>query len=103
MFEVLLKKIDYYKSTFLKKYDMIYKNSFDATKEVIDKSKDRFEVEKIKLELKKSYYDLGKYIAKKYLLKGSSDFSLDPKFEELTEKIKKNIEYYQNIKKESRK
>tara|TARA_B100000029_G_C17265142_1_gene847766 strand:+ start:259 stop:564 length:306 start_codon:yes stop_codon:yes gene_type:complete len=100
MFEVLLKKLDYYKNTIRKKYDMIYKNSFDVTKEVFDKSKDRLEIEKIKLELKKNYYDLGKYIAKQNLLKKSSDFSLDPKFEELTEKIKKNIEYYKNINRE---
>ena len=97
MFEDLLKKFDHYKETFSKKYNKAYKTSFDATKEVFHKSKNRLEVEKTKLELKKSYYLLGKYIAKQRLSKGYSDFSLDQKFEELTEKIKKNIQYYQNI------
>ena len=97
MFEALLKKFDYYKETFLKKYDKVYKNSFDATKEVFHKSKNRLEIEKTKLELKKSYYLLGKYIAKQHLSKGYSDFSLDQKFEELTGKIKKNIQYYRSI------
>ena len=101
MLETLLKKIDHYKDRFFKRYDTIYKSSFDATKDVLRKSKGRFEIEKVKLELKKSYYHLGKYIAKQHLLKGYSDFSLDPKFEELTEKIKKNIEYYRNIKEEA--
>ena len=98
MFETLLKKIDYYKENFFKKYDKMYKSSFDVSKEVFDKSKTRLEVEKIKFELKKSYYFLGKYIAKQHLSKGYSDFSLDPKFEELTQKIKKNIEYYRMVK-----
>ena len=97
MFEALLKKFDHYKEMVSKKYDKVYKDSFDATKEVFHKSKNRLEAEKVKLELKKNYYLLGRYIAKQNLSKGYSDFSLDQKFEELTEKIKKNIQYYKNI------
>ena len=97
MLETFFKKIDHYKETFFKKYDKTYKTSFDATKEVLYRSKNRLEIEKTKLELKKGYYLLGKYIARQRLSKGYSDFSLDQKFEELTEKIKKNIQYYRNI------
>ena len=100
MFETLLKKFDSYKETFFKKYNKAYKDSFDVTKEVFQKGKNRLEMEKIKLELKKSYYILGKYIAKQRVSKGYSDFSLDQKFDELIEEVKKNIQYYKSIKEE---
>ena len=48
------------------------------------------EIEKLKIELKKYYSQLGLYVARQYILKGRSDFSLDEKFVILNKNIKEN-------------
>ena len=42
---------------------------------------------------------LGKYVARQYISKGYSDFSLDKDFNILNKKIKKILTEYKNIKK----
>ena len=61
-------------------------------------SKKRIELERIKIELKKKYFDLGLYIAKQYIKKGYSDFTLDENFINLNESIKQKIAEYRKNK-----
>ncbi len=98
MIEQFIKKINSYKSQISKKSNSLYLNSFEATKDIVEQSKDRIEIEKIKISLKKYYYYLGKYVAKQYISKGYSDFSLDEQFKILNDKIKNILNDYNKIK-----
>ena len=99
MLESLLNKINDYKTRFYKKYDLVYTAYQDSTKEILDKSKTKFEIEKTSLVLKKRYYMLGKYVAKQCLTKGFTDFSSDDKFHKLTSEIKKTAIIHSQMKK----
>ncbi len=100
MIENLIKKLNSYKLKISKKYDYIYKNSFNISKNVVGESKKRIEIESLKISLKKYYYYLGKYVAKQYISKGYSDFSLDNQFESLNREIKKVLIQYKELKNE---
>ena len=99
MLEALIKKISLFKSKISNRYQSLYIDSFDMSKGMIGKGKERLEIEKLKISLKKYYYYLGKYVAKQYIAKGYSDFSLDKDFDILNKKIKKILIKYKNIKK----
>ena len=58
----------------------------------------RFEVLKIKFELKKNYIDLGKFISKSYNKEKTVDFSYKEDFFSLNQEIKKNMRYMNKIK-----
>ena len=75
MLEALIKKINLFKSKISNRYQSLYMSSFDASKGIVGKGKERLELEKLKISLKKYYYYLGKYVAKQYISKGYSDFS----------------------------
>ena len=53
MLENLIKKLNSYKLKISKKYDYIYKNSFNISKNVVGESKKRIEIESLKISLKK--------------------------------------------------
>ena len=65
---------------------------------MFDSSKKQIELERIKLELKKKYFDLGVYIARKNIKNGHSDFTLDEDFSNMNKDIKQKIESYKKIK-----
>ena len=98
MLENLIKKINSYKLKITKNYQSIYSNSSYFSKKIIGKSKDRIEIESLKISLKKYYYYLGKYVAKQYISKGYSDFSLDEHFKVSNKEIKKILNQYKDLK-----
>ena len=65
---------------------------------MFNSSKKRIESERIKIELKKIYFDLGLYVAKQYIKRGYSDFTLDENFINLNESIKQKIAEYKKNK-----
>ena len=99
MLENLIKKINSYKIKIAKNYQSVYKNSSYFSKKIVGKSKNRIEIESLKISLKKYYYYLGRYVARQYISKGYSDFSLDKDFNVLNKKIKKILIKYKKIKK----
>ena len=58
----------------------------------------KVEVLKIKLELKKNYINLGKFIFENYNKEKVVDFSYKNDFFSLNQKIKKNLRYIKKIK-----
>ena len=59
----------------------------------------KFEVLKIKLELKKNYINLGKFIFQNYNKEKVVDFSYKNDFFSLNHEIKKNLRYIKKLKK----
>ena len=98
MLESLIKKINSYKRNLSDNYRYFYKKSFNFSKNIVGKSKKRIEVESLKISLQKHYYYLGKYVAKQYVSKGYSDFSLDSQFKGLNKEIKKTLIQYRDLK-----
>ena len=98
MLENLIKKLNSYKLRISKKYQYIYENSSDLSSSIIGKSKKRIEVESLKISLKRHYYYLGKHVARQYISKGYSDFSLDDKFKILNKEIKEVLSQYKDLK-----
>ena len=58
----------------------------------------KFEILRIKLELKKNYINLGKFIFQNYNREKIVDFSYKDDFFSLNHKIKKNLRYMKKIK-----
>ena len=98
MLEKLIRKFNSYKIRIAKKYQSVYNNSSYISKKIVGKSKHRIEIESLKISLKKYYYYLGKYVAKQYISKGYSDFSLDNRFKILNKEIKKTLSQYRDLK-----
>tara|TARA_Y100001960_G_C14387509_1_gene686940 strand:+ start:183 stop:500 length:318 start_codon:yes stop_codon:yes gene_type:complete len=98
MLEKLIKKLNSYRFKIVQKYNYLYKNYSYLSKNIIRKSKKRIEVESLKISLKKHYYYLGEYVAKQYISKGYSDFSLDNHFKALNKDIKKILNEYKDLK-----
>ena len=91
MIDEIIKKINLYKDKISRNYQNAYKDSSNISKNIYGQGKKRIEIEKLKISLKKQYYNLGLYIAKQYIVKGYSDFSLDEKFKNLNTEIKKTL------------
>ena len=98
MLENLIKKLNSYKFRISKKYHYFYENSSDLSRSIIGKSKKRIEIESLKISLKRYYYYLGKHVARQYISKGYSDFSLDDKFKILNKEIKGILNQYKDLK-----
>ena len=98
MLDNLIKKLNSYKLRISKKYRYVYENSFVLSRSIVGKSKKRIEVEGLKISLKRYYYYLGKHVAKQYISKGYSDFSLDDKFKILNKEIKETLNQYKDLK-----
>tara|TARA_Y100001960_G_C13957712_1_gene486705 strand:- start:189 stop:488 length:300 start_codon:yes stop_codon:yes gene_type:complete len=98
MIERLILKFSRYKQRYSKQFENIFNLSSKATYDMFDNSKKRIELEKIKIELKKKYFDLGLYVAKQYLRNGHSDFTVDEKFIKLNNAIKEKIQNYKKNK-----
>ena len=52
MLEDLIKKISLFKSRISNRYQSLYIDSFDISKSIVDKGKERLEIEKLKISLK---------------------------------------------------
>ena len=90
MIDNIINKISSYKLKISKSYRNLRNNSSSATKNIYGKGKQRIEIERLKIKLKKYYSQLGLYVARQYILKGHSDFSLDERFIILNKSIKEN-------------
>tara|TARA_Y100001970_G_scaffold70744_1_gene89994 strand:- start:1284 stop:1586 length:303 start_codon:yes stop_codon:yes gene_type:complete len=89
MINNIINKLNTYKTKISKSYRNFKKQSSSVTKGVYGKGKVRIESEQLKMQLKKYYSQLGLYVARQYILKKHSDFSLDQKFIDINSKIKK--------------
>ena len=89
MIDSIINKINVYKIKISDSYRKLQKSSSDATKDMYGRGRERIEIESLKIQLKKYYSQLGLYVARQYILKGHSDFSLDENFITLNNKIKK--------------
>ena len=98
MIERIVLKINSYKQKYLKQFESFFNISSKTTHGIFQGSRKRIELEKIKIKLKKRYFELGMYVAKQYIKKGYSDFTLDDKFISLNESVKKKIVEYKQIK-----
>lgn len=79
---------------FIKYLNLLKKKS----KNVSNISANKLEVEKLKLDLMKLYYRLGKYISKKNFNENISDFSYDEEYLSINKKINKLKSYIKKIK-----
>ena len=79
---------------FIKYLNLLKKKS----KNVSNISANKLEVEKLKLDLMKLYYSLGKYISKKNYNENISDFSYDEEYLSINKKINKLKTYIKKIK-----
>ena len=98
MIEKIVIKLNSYKKRYKKKFDTLSNVSSEITHDLFDNSKKRIESEKIKIQLKKKYFDLGLYVAKQYIKYGYSDFTIDKKFIDLNDSIKNKILEYKQTK-----
>ncbi len=79
---------------FIKYLNLLKKKS----KSVSNISANKLEIEKLKLDLMKLYYRLGKYISKKNYNENISDFSYDEEYLSINKKINKLKTYIKKIK-----
>ena len=79
---------------FIKYLNLLKKKS----KNISNISANKLEVEKLKLDLMKLYYRLGKYISKKNYNENISDFSYDEEYLSINKKINKLKSYIKKIK-----
>ncbi|MAZ60675.1 MAG: hypothetical protein CMG50_00670 [Candidatus Marinimicrobia bacterium] len=79
---------------FIKYLNLLKKKS----KNVSNISANKLEIEKLKLDLMKLYYRLGKYISKKNYNENISDFSYDEEYLSINKKINKLKTYIKKIK-----
>ena len=68
MLEKLILKINRYKERYSKQFKSIFDVSSKVTHDMFDSSKKQIELEKIKLELKKKYFDLGVYVKSYHMM-----------------------------------
>ena len=98
MIEKIVIQLNRYKQKYLQQIENLTDTCSDITSNIFYSSKKRIKLEKIKIQLKKKYFDLGLYVAKQYVKHGYSDFTLDKHFIDLNESIKKKILEYQESK-----
>ena len=81
-----------------KKIDRYYHNLILRKDRLFKLFAIKFEVLRIKLELKKNYINLGKFISENYNKEKVVDFSYKNDFFSLNQEIKKNLRYMKKIK-----
>ena len=86
-----------------KKIDRYYHNLILRKDRLFKLFAIKFEVLRIKLELKKNYINLGKFIFQNYDKEKIVDFSYKNDFFSLNHEIKKNLRYMNKIKKNNKK
>ena len=83
-----------------KKY---FQSAFSKGEEIGYKGKIKFEIEKLKWELKQKYTNLGKYVSDNKISKSVTDFSHDSDFIELANDVNKLKLYIEELEKETKK
>ena len=83
-----------------KKY---FQSAFSKGEEIGYKGKIKFEIEKLKWELKQKYTTLGKYVSDNKISKSVTDFSHDSNFLELANDVNKLKLYIEELEKETKK
>ena len=83
-----------------KKY---FQSAFSKGEEIGYKGKIKFEIEKLKWELKQKYTNLGKYVSDKKISKSVTDFSHDSNFLELANDVYKLKLYIEELEKGTKK
>ena len=83
-----------------KKY---FQSAFSKGEEIGYKGKIKFEIEKLKWELKQKYTSLGKYISDNKISKSVTDFSHDSNFLELANDVYKLKLYIEELEKGTKK
>tara|TARA_B100000959_G_C14445857_1_gene404673 strand:+ start:122 stop:442 length:321 start_codon:yes stop_codon:yes gene_type:complete len=83
-----------------KKY---FQSAFSKGEEIGYKGKIKFEIEKLKWELKQKYTTLGKYVSDKKISKSVTDFSHDSNFLELANDVYKLKLYIEELEKGTKK
>ena len=83
-----------------KKY---FQSAFSKGGEIGYKGKIKFEIEKLKWELKQKYTTLGKYVSDKKISKSVTDFSHDSNFLELANDVYKLKLYIEELEKGTKK
>ena len=78
-------------------------SAFSKGEEIGHKGKIKFEIEKLKWELKQKYTNLGKYVSDNKISKSITDFSHDSNFLELANDVYKLKLYIEELKRELRK
>ena len=76
---------------------------FSKGEEIGHKGKIKFEIEKLKWELKQQYSTLGKYVSDNKIAKSLTDFSHDSNFLELANEVYKLKLYIEKLKKGTKK
>lgn len=83
-----------------KKY---FQSAFSKGEEIGYKGKIKFEIEKLKWELKQKYTTLGKYVSDNKISKSVTDFSHDSNFLELANDVYKLKLYVEELEKGTKK
>ena len=83
-----------------KKY---FQSAFSKGEEIGYKGKIKFEIEKLKWELKKKYTTLGKYVSDNKISKSVTDFSHDSNFMDLANDVYKLKLYIEELEKGTKK
>ena len=78
-------------------------SAFSKGEEIGHKGKIKFEIEKLKWELKQKYTTLGKYVSDKKISKSVTDFSHDSNFLELANDVYKLKLYIEELEKGTKK
>ena len=78
-------------------------SAFSKGEEIGHKGKIKFEIEKLKWELKKKYTTLGKYVSDNKISKSVTDFSHDSNFMDLVNDVYKLKLYIEELEKGTKK
>ena len=88
------------KKNILKKIISFFQNMLNSSEKYTQKGKIHIEIEKTKLERKKKYIKLGKFISDSYKDEKVIDFSYKEHFFELNDEIKKIDDFLEKLQKD---
>jgi len=103
IFDNLSDKIQNISNRVVKYGKRYFQSAFSKGEEIGYKGKIKFEIEKLKWELKQKYTTLGKYVSDKKISKSVTDFSHDSNFLELANDVYKLKLYIEELEKGTKK
>ena len=103
IFDNLSDKIQKISNRVIKDGKKYLQTAFSKGEEIGYKGKIKFEIEKLKWELKQKYTTLGKYVSDNKISKSVTDFSHDSNFLELANDVYRLKLYIEELKRELRK
>tara|TARA_Y100000590_G_C15709021_1_gene1009671 strand:+ start:2076 stop:2384 length:309 start_codon:yes stop_codon:yes gene_type:complete len=84
-------------NNFSKKISNYFNEKMIDFKSLLNKAMIQFEILKIKLELRKNYINLGKFISKNYNKENIVDFSYKDDFFNINHEINKSLRYIRKL------